>query len=58
MEDRVGAISGDARWYSDQPAAAPTPRPRRKRPAAPADAEPPAALDDDYFAPSEPDQDS
>ncbi len=58
MEERVGAITGDSRWYSDQSRAPTAALKRKKPPAQPADTDQPNPPDEDYYAPSEPDADA
>jgi hypothetical protein len=56
MGDRVAPIPGDSGWYRDEsPEQAGVPR--RKKPAGhPSEAEQPGPPAEDYYAPSEPDE--
>jgi hypothetical protein len=56
MGDRVGPIPGDSGWYPDESPDQAGARKRKKPPARPSDVEPPAEPAEDYYAPSEPDE--
>ena len=56
MEGRVGAIPSDSGWSSDRPPNHASPR-KKKPSRAPAE-EQPSPPDEDYYAPSEPDEEA